>query len=368
MKYSIWFFSFFIPSLLFASYKETKNIHLTNGIQALLISDSHLTKSACALSVGVGSWDDPVTFPGMAHFIEHLVFLGTKSFPEESDLVPFAQERGGECNAVTFRDQTVYGFSIHPQFFVEGLDRFSELFFCPQFSSSAIDREKHAIHHEFEDAIENSFLRIWRVFKETGAEHPNKQFSCGNLSSLRGLQQEDVLTWFHKYYRPNHMRLVLMGPSSISDLEESAAAYFSRIPPSSAHLHEEKEHRKNLSSSEQKGHFIYLEPTYTEKMLCLCWEIPEEFMGENQRALFSLGQTLLNHNYPHGLFKVLEEEGLAVDVQSDFWRVAKGKGMFRVNIVLTAKGVESYERVIRSCFCVFQGLEQTEIPTIFLKR
>ena len=61
---------------------EYRRLELPNGMKAILISDPEAERSAASLSVGMGSLSDPKKRPGMAHFLEHMLFLGTEKYPE----------------------------------------------------------------------------------------------------------------------------------------------------------------------------------------------------------------------------------------------------------------------------------------------
>ncbi len=108
--------------------KVSVKLRLKNGIDVLLISDPLVSQSAVALSIGSGSWNNPADMPGLAHFVEHLVFMGSAKYPEESDFSRFIGERGGEYNAFTSHDRTVYGFSINHEGLEGAADRLSRFF------------------------------------------------------------------------------------------------------------------------------------------------------------------------------------------------------------------------------------------------
>lgn len=74
-------------------------IVLANGLEALLISDPDADRSGAALDVRVGSWHDPQEFPGLAHAVEHFLFLGTQKYPGENDYGMFLNAHGGSSNA-----------------------------------------------------------------------------------------------------------------------------------------------------------------------------------------------------------------------------------------------------------------------------
>src|SRR5262245_48043791 len=55
--------------------------HLPNGLEVLIISDAQMKKASAAMSVGAGSWSEPDDAQGIAHFLEHMLFMGTKTYP-----------------------------------------------------------------------------------------------------------------------------------------------------------------------------------------------------------------------------------------------------------------------------------------------
>ena len=84
-------------------------------IQVLLISDETTDKSAAALDVHIGHMSDPVNLPGLAHFCEHMLFLGTEKFPDENEYSKFLSQHGGSFNAFTSSDHTNYYFDVSPE-------------------------------------------------------------------------------------------------------------------------------------------------------------------------------------------------------------------------------------------------------------
>ncbi len=341
---------------------------LPNGVRVLLCSDPDLMESSGAVSVETGSWDDPADHPGMAHFVEHLLFLGTKKYPVESEYMRYIHERGGECNAATYRDRSIYGFSIGKEADLEGvLDRFSQLFIDPLFSESAIAREIYAVHHEFEDTIEDEFFRIWRVFKETGnINHPNVNFSCGNLESLQNLTQLEIKDWFEKNYRPSGMYFVLLSPLPMDLLVKMTTSFFSLIPE--REKEEQVIYKGSLSSPSQKECLIHLDATFNQRSLSLLWEIPASCVGFKQMFAFNLLKRVLTHGYVSSLVKILEREGLATEVGADFWRVEKEHGIFKITVNLTRKGVKNYEKVVKRCFEVLAFLKENPIPAYLISQ
>ena len=84
-----------------------------------------------------GSLNDPEGFDGLAHFCEHMLFLGTEKYPEENLYAKFIKAHGGSKNATTGEDYTTYHFDIKNEVFAEALDIFSQFFQQPLFTESA---------------------------------------------------------------------------------------------------------------------------------------------------------------------------------------------------------------------------------------
>ena len=165
------------------STRKTAKIQLSNGIKVYIISDEKADQSGAAIAVMSGSWSEPKQYPGIAHFLEHMLFKGTAAYPEEEGFMKFIWDNGGSPNAFTADDKTVYMYSINNNAFTESLDRFSHFFIDPLFAESAIERELFAVDQEYAQNIENDAWRKYQISKETGNPlHPNHCFSIGNSS------------------------------------------------------------------------------------------------------------------------------------------------------------------------------------------
>ena len=132
-------------------------LHLENGLKVLLISDQTTDKAAACLSVNVGHMSDPDKIPGLAHFLEHMLFLGTVKFPQENSYSAFLNENGGSSNAATYPDSTKFYFDVVPEKLHETLDMFSQFFIAPLFTESATEREINAVNSEHEKNLGKLF-------------------------------------------------------------------------------------------------------------------------------------------------------------------------------------------------------------------
>ncbi|WP_197472316.1 insulinase family protein, partial [Oleiphilus sp. HI0067] len=92
--------------------REYTSFTLENKLDVLIISDKEADKGAASLDIKVGSSHDPIEFPGLAHFLEHMLFLGTHKYPEPDAYQKFISEHGGGHNAYTSLEHTNYFFDV----------------------------------------------------------------------------------------------------------------------------------------------------------------------------------------------------------------------------------------------------------------
>lgn len=88
---------------------------------------------------------DPENLPGLAHFCEHMLFLGTEKYPDENAYSTYLSQNGGHSNAATYPTMTKYYFEVNQDKFEGALDRFAQFFIAPLFTESATDREINAV-------------------------------------------------------------------------------------------------------------------------------------------------------------------------------------------------------------------------------
>ena len=130
--------------------ERTYNIFtLKNGIDVITVSDPNLVTSAATLSVGVGQFQDPDHAQGIAHFLEHMLFMGSKKYPQPNEYMQFIQENGGDTNAFTAAEQTTYLFSINSAQFAPALDRLSSSVKDPLFDPTMVGKEINAVNSEW---------------------------------------------------------------------------------------------------------------------------------------------------------------------------------------------------------------------------
>jgi insulysin len=210
--------------------REYRYLVLDNELRVLLISDADADKSAASLSVFRGNYDDPPGYPGLAHFLEHMLFIGTQKYPEPDGYFSFVQSHGGNSNAYTSTEHTNYFFDIQPEQFDEGLDRFGWFFIAPSFDAEYVEREKNAVDSEYRLRVkEDSWRGLMASKLAVNPAHPFSKFSIGNLETLGAGVHQALLEFFDKEYSANQMGLVVLDRRPLDDIEALVRPIFEQI-------------------------------------------------------------------------------------------------------------------------------------------
>ncbi|MEM7174020.1 MAG: insulinase family protein [Bacteroidota bacterium] len=340
--------------------RKTAKIILKNGLKAYLISDPSADKSAASISMQVGSWQDPIQYPGMAHFCEHLLFMGTKTYPKENQFETDVKDHGGVYNAYTASDKTVYMFTVNHNAFDNILNQFAHFFIDPLFNRSSIGRELHAIDQESAMYAQNDYWRAHMVFKQMGnPTHPNALFDVGNSKTLAGIPVDEVKNWYEKYYSAHKGNLVLYAPLTIQELTKLAVKSFSKMytqpkSPISPYL-------SQLASPSQKAHITYIKPIKDIRKLSLIWELTPTYSPINNKIPALLAY-VLNQKNTNSLYHQLKTQNIAENMHVSIERIGKVP-IFQIdiNFIKNQKKLP-IKQAIEICFQSLQALKTTGIP------
>jgi coenzyme PQQ biosynthesis probable peptidase PqqF len=207
---------------------------LANGLRVTLRHAPDLKRCAAALRVSAGSHDVPLAWPGLAHFLEHLLFLGTERFPVGQGLMAYVQGHGGQVNARTSERTTDFFFELPPQAFAAGVERLSDMLAHPCMNPDDQRREREVLHAEFVAwSRDATAQQQFALFDGLSAAHPLRAFHAGNRYSLPVPQPEfqQALKDFHQqFYQTGQMTLSLAGPQSLDELRGMAQRFGAAIP------------------------------------------------------------------------------------------------------------------------------------------
>jgi insulysin len=187
--------------------------------------------SSASLAVGVGSLADPPQRQGLAHFLEHMLFLGTEKYPDGDRLrrLPAPQRRLN--NAYTAEDRTNYFFEIRHEAFEGALDRFAQFFIAPLFDARFTEREINAVASEHQKNLENDLWRELQLLRNLRREgHPARHFGTGSRETLAGTTREELLAFYRSALQRQPHDAGADRPARSTSWSVGRARYFGAVP------------------------------------------------------------------------------------------------------------------------------------------
>ncbi|GLQ29816.1 insulinase family protein [Litoribrevibacter albus] len=338
--------------------KSYQYIELPNKLRVLLISDPATDKAAAALDVHVGSLQDPENRQGLAHFLEHMLFLGTEDFPEAGEYQDFISKNGGSHNAFTASEHTNYFFEVEKSALEPALNRFSAFFKTPLFTEKYVDREKNAVHSEYQAKLKDDVRRNYEVIREIiNPKHPASKFSVGSLDTLSDTDQssvqDELKAFYKKYYSANLMTLVVLGQEDLATLKSWVEEKFSAIP----------NHETKLDSIQEplftKGSLpaeVNINPIKNTRTLSLVFPI-ESLATHYREKPIQYISNLIGHEGEGSLLSELKAQGLADSLSAGSGFNNLEYATFNISIKLTQKGLEQYQDIVSEVFAYIQLLK-----------
>ena len=336
---------------------------LDNGLKVLIISDPETKKAAASLDVFVGSASDPEDQAGLAHFLEHMLFLGTDKYPDADEYQTFIAQHGGTRNAFTAKEHTNYFFDIENASLEPALDRFSQFFTAPLFNAEFVEREKNAVNSEYLGKIKTENRRFYAAIQQAfNPQSPYAKFSVGSLETLADRDNEavrdELLKFYQTHYSANLMALVVLANEPLPVLKKWVIDKFSAIPN---HHTQKKVFNQPLLTSAQMTQQINIKSLQEKRELSLIFTLPEtqsHYLAKPS-AYF---QSLLGHEGEGSILALLKEKGWADELSASvgFSNNAQESSL-HLSINLTHAGLQHTNEIIAIVFQYIRLLQQSPI-------
>jgi insulysin len=326
---------------------KQKTLSLENGLKVYLLSDPNFNKASASMTVEVGSLENPEDRDGLAHFLEHMLFLGTEKYPDSDEYGTYLKSNGGYANAYTAGDHTNYQFEIMPNKFEGAIDRFSQFFIAPLFTEEYTEREVNAVNSEHEKNIMNDMWRMFQVsslFLKEG--HPERKFSTGNLETLGDISRDELIAFYEKYYSSNRMTLALCSTHSLEKMEKWTREYFS--PIKNKHT-EQPSYSPDLYEKKETFRLVSIDPIKDLQDLYINFALPATRQYYESKPGRILG-FILGHEGKGSLLSYLKSRGWAISLSAGAGSSTVDYGWANIHIELTPKGVKEYKKVIETSY------------------
>ncbi|KDQ61093.1 hypothetical protein JAAARDRAFT_32094 [Jaapia argillacea MUCL 33604] len=399
--------------------REYRIVQLENGLQATVIHDASADKAAASLEVAVGHLYDPDDMPGLAHFCEHLLFMGTETYPRENEYSEYLSKNNGSSNAYTATSATNYYFNVATQALPGALSRFAAFFHCPLFAPSCTSRELNAVDSEHKKNHQQDMWRIFQLNKHLSKDgHVWKKFGSGNRESLskhakelkkRGLLERSVngfktptgnslaptpipsrgpspapsessqtseteadggpvgretrrrlVEWWTREYCASRMSLCVIGKESVDELSDMVAEMFSPI------LNRGRDALPMINDhpfgQNEMGTLVSVQTIMDFHALEISF--PLDYQPPNWRhkpASFLAHFT--GHEGPGSLHSYLKNKGWITGLSSGAQNLARGFGMFKITAYLTTEGFQNHREITLATFKYLNLLRSSPFPS-----
>ena len=225
-KYKI----FFIPLLLILSLTlavsalpaqaaDPVDYLLPNGLRVILIENHRSPVTSMLVWVKVGSRKELTSEFGLAHLMEHMMFKGTTT-RGPGEIAREVESSGGQINAYTSFDQTVYYINMASRYSIRGLDILADMVFNPALDPTEFKREKEVVIEEIRRGEDNPDRKLSeKVFGLAYKVHPYGRPIIGFSETVREVSLDTAKAFHKRFYRPDNMVLVVAGDFNVDEIK-----------------------------------------------------------------------------------------------------------------------------------------------------
>ena len=325
---------------------------LKNGIT--IIFEKTQTKSvAVEVMFKVGSNFESKQLAGIAHFLEHMLFEGTKKRKNSREIANEIEKYGGEFNAYTTGDRTAFFIKIMNKRFEIALDILSDMIINSVFDKKVIEKEKQVILKEINMVTDDSRLHQWILFQKNLFEkHPAKNPTYGNVESVKNFEKTHVSNYYHMHYLPNNMIISVVG--NVKNVKEKVEKYFDTLKQ--GNIVKRPEVKEPLQKKAKK--FVEKKKTLNSYMVLGYKTVSRT---HNESYVFDVISGILGRGQSGWIFdEIRNKRGLAYQVginnehESDY-------GVYAVYTGLDKKNIEKAKEIILEQFKRLNNLTEEEL-------
>lgn len=352
----------------FVENNEFRSFLLPNGVKVLLVkSNDGMENSFVSLSVGVGSQTDPLEFSGFTHLIEHLLFTGSKNFPEDNYIEKVVNKYNGENNGVTKSFTTSYYYKVGPGGMEEFAEVLADAVANPLFDETRIAKEINNVNSEISMRMTfNKNLGYYKMLKEIG--NPNARvFRDGfknidaeslDLAKLR----EEIIAFHKRYYSAGIMSLAVITDQELGYMETLVKKHFSHIHNTNLErpTYEDEEPYEPPFLDDSMGNVFYVQGFSAPSKFYMIFQVPAERKNYKFHPLeyFSF---FLNYHSENSLKDRLISKNLITDFDDELTLQDYKMGIYLLDFELTEYGESHISDLIVEFFNYVEFLRELDV-------
>lgn len=283
---------------------------LKNGVRVITNSMPHTQSVSTILYYGVGSRYEDDRVAGISHYIEHMVFKGTKKRPTAKEISEAIEAVGGVLNASTGREITNYWAKVPKTHFALSFDVLSDMLLNATFDPAEIEKERKVIIEELHQTLDSPpDLVNEDINAVLWGDQPVGRDIGGSDDTVGGISREDLLSYMKKYYLPADMVVSVAGNIEHEDVVKLVEDTLGQLPAG------ERPVAKPAKTLEG-GPRLHIYHKETEQAN-LCLAVPSLNYTDPRRYVLSMMDTIMGSGMSSRLFQeIREQRGLAYTVDS----------------------------------------------------
>jgi predicted Zn-dependent peptidase len=339
--------------------EELRNIRrevLPNGLTVITEQMEHIRSISIGIWVKAGSRDEDPQWNGISHFIEHMVFKGTRNRSAEQ-IARQVDSIGGNMDAFTAKECICFNVKVLDEHLPVALDVLSDLVLNPVFDVQDIGRERGVILEEIKMEEDNPDYLVHEIFTQNfWKDHPLGKPILGTRDTVRKFEQSVVLGSYSQSFAPGNLIVSAAGHLDHAKFVELAAKHFSHMKPFKNGFH---------SQPPKVVPRIIMRNKKSLEQVQICIGVPSHPIAHEKRYASYVLNTLLGGGMSSRLFQnIRERQGLAYAIYSDL-NPYRDTGCL---CVYAGTSRESAERVVRSVVSEFRNLKTEPVPEEELRR
>lgn len=320
-----------------ALYKKTV---LDNGIRVVTETIPSVRSVSLGLWANVGARDESAEENGISHFLEHMVFKGTKK-RSVLEIAQSLESLGGYLNAFTNKEQTCFYARALDEHVGEAMDVISDLIQNSTFKKKELERERTVVIEELRSAADNPEDIIFDYFDKAIFPEHNLGFPIiGTEANLRRFTRDDLLAHIETHYAPSHVVVAAAGNVDHNALVRLTEKYLTQLPA-------ERHNGNRLAAPKEIDHSTYAEYYRPINQAHICLGTLGYSIRHRDRYAFMVMNALLGEGMSSRLYQTIREKhGLAYSVYS-FANMMSDAGVFGVYIGTEKKNVKNSIELIQ---------------------
>lgn len=290
-----------------------KPIVLSNGMRVHLMPFAGTQAATVLVFVKVGSRYEYADINGASHYIEHLMFKGTKRRPTTLDISRDLDAVGAEYNAFTGKEYTGYYITIEAGKLPLAVDMIHDMMFHSKYDKAEMDRERGVIIEEINMYRDNPMMHVEDLLEEAMFDGNTLGWNiAGSPKTMRGMTREQVIAFRDAYYIPSRVVIGVAGKVNKSTLALIKKTFGSvKAKPAAA------EYEKIAAAKPKKSPAVRVQEKHVEQ-LQVAFGFPSYGVADKRNAALSLLASILGGTMSSRLFvSVREKKGLCYFVRAE---------------------------------------------------